>query len=45
MIERRRLHVHVYTKGRLRSKAYIFDYGAVYDQNGRGREEDYGECW
>jgi hypothetical protein len=35
MIVEKRLHVRVYTKGRLHAKAYIFDYGEVYDQNGR----------
>jgi superfamily II DNA or RNA helicase len=35
LIEERRLQVRVYTKGRLHAKAYIFDYGAVYDQNGK----------
>jgi hypothetical protein len=34
MIEEKRLHVRVYTKGRLHAKAYIFDYGEVYNQNG-----------
>src|SRR5690348_9300588 len=27
MIEEKRLHVRVYTKGRMHAKAYIFDYG------------------
>ena len=31
MIEEKRLKVRVYTKGRLHAKAYIFDYGKVYD--------------
>lgn len=35
MIEEGRLHVRVYTKGRLHAKAYIFDYGPIYDQNGK----------
>ncbi len=35
MIEEKRLHVRVYTKGRLHAKAYIFDYGKVYDENGK----------
>ena len=35
MIEEKRLHVRVYTRGRLHAKAYIFDYGEVFDQNGR----------
>ena len=35
MIEEKRLHVRVYTKGTLHAKAYIFDYGAVFDNKGR----------
>jgi len=35
MIEEKRLKVRVYTKGRLHAKAYIFDYGAVFDGNGK----------
>lgn len=35
MIEDKRLKVKVYTKGRLHAKAYIFDYGAVYDGAGK----------
>src|SRR5439155_13324898 len=31
MIEEKRIKVRVYTKGRLHAKAYIFDYGDVYD--------------
>ncbi len=31
MIEEKRVKVKVYTKGRLHAKAYIFDYGDVYD--------------
>ncbi len=34
MIKEERLKVRVYTKGRLHSKAYIFDYGTVYDASG-----------
>ncbi len=34
MIEEKRLKVRVYTRGRLHAKAYICDYGAVYDGNG-----------
>lgn len=34
MIEEGRLKVRVYTKGRLHAKAYIFDYGPVYDAAG-----------
>lgn len=32
MIEEKRLHVRVYTKGTLHAKAYIFNYGIIYDQ-------------
>jgi superfamily II DNA/RNA helicase/HKD family nuclease len=35
MIEEKRLQVKVYTKGTLHAKAYIFDYGKVYDDKGR----------
>jgi len=35
MIEDKRLKVRVYTKGRLHAKAYIFDYGAVFNGNGK----------
>lgn len=35
MIEEGRLQVKVYTKGVLHAKAYIFDYGKVFDANGR----------
>lgn len=35
MIEEKRLEVKVYTKGILHAKAYIFDYGKVYDDRGR----------
>lgn len=35
MIEEKRLQVRVYTKGRLHAKAYIFDYGTVYNQLGQ----------
>ncbi len=38
MIEEKRLHVRVYTKGTLHAKAYIFDYGTVYDHKGRALE-------
>ncbi len=34
LIEQGRLQVRVYTKGRLHAKAYIFDYGLVYDAQG-----------
>ncbi len=35
MIEDKRLKVKVYTKGRLHAKAYIFDYGTVFDGTGK----------
>lgn len=35
MIEEKRLKVRVYTKGRMHAKAYIFDYGTVFDGAGR----------
>lgn len=35
MIEEKRLQVRVYTKGTLHAKAYIFDYGQIYDDKGR----------
>lgn len=35
MAESGRLKTRVYTKGRLHSKAYIFDYGPIYDQAGK----------
>lgn len=35
MIEEGRVKVRVYTKGRLHAKAYIFDYGLVFDKNQR----------
>ena len=38
MIEEKRLHVKVYTKGTLHAKAYIFDYGTIYDDKGRALE-------
>ena len=38
MTEEKRLKVRVYTKGRLHAKAYIFDYGPVFD--GRGKPVD-----
>jgi len=31
LIEEKRLKVRVYTKGRMHAKAYVFDYGDVYD--------------
>ena len=35
MIEDKRLKVKIYTKGRLHAKAYIFDYGTVFDSTGK----------
>ncbi len=35
MIEDKRLKVSVYTKGRLHAKAYIFDYGVIFDSSGK----------
>src|SRR4030042_2731419 len=35
MIEDKRLKVKVYTKGRLHAKAYIFDYGTLFDSHGQ----------
>ncbi len=35
LIEEGRLQVRVYTRGRLHAKAYIFDYGPIYDAAGR----------
>ena len=35
MIEEKKLKVRVYTKGRMHAKAYIFDYGKVFDKSGK----------
>ncbi|MBI2889874.1 MAG: helicase [Nitrospirae bacterium] len=35
MIQEKRMQVRVYTKGRLHSKAYICDYGEVFDKGGK----------
>ena len=35
MVEEKRLKVKIYTKGRLHAKAYIFDYGKVFDKGGK----------
>jgi len=35
MIEEARLKVRVYTKGRLHAKAYIFNYGLMFDADGK----------
>jgi len=40
MIEEGRLKVRVYTRGRLHAKAYIFDYGTVFDNKGRPVERE-----
>ncbi len=40
MIEEKRLKVRVYTRGRLHAKAYIFDYGIVYDGKGKPVERE-----
>lgn len=40
LIEEKRLKVRVYTKGRLHAKAYIFDYGKVYDRDGKPIERE-----
>jgi hypothetical protein len=34
LIQEKQLKVRVYTKGRLHAKAYVFDYGPVYDLSG-----------
>lgn len=40
MIEEKRLKVKVYTKGRMHAKAYIFDYGQVFDRKGKSVERE-----
>ena len=35
LVDEGRLETRVYTKGRLHAKAYIFDYGEVFDQQGK----------
>lgn len=35
MIEEKRVKVRVYTKGRMHAKAYIFDYGTIFDRKGK----------
>lgn len=35
LIEEQRLKVRVYTKGRMHAKAYIFDYGQIFDASGK----------
>jgi len=38
LIEEQRLKVRVYTKGRMHAKAYIFDYGNIFDAAGKPME-------
>lgn len=38
LIEAERLTVRVYTKGRMHAKAYIFDYGGIFDASGKVME-------
>ncbi len=38
LIEEKRLEVRVYTKGRLHAKAYVFDYGPLFDEGGKSVE-------
>jgi len=38
MIEEKQLKVRVYTRGRMHAKAYIFDYGKVFDSAGKPLE-------
>lgn len=38
LIEEKRLRVRIYTKGRLHAKAYIFDYGKIFDSQGKAIE-------
>lgn len=38
LIEEQRLKVRVYTKGRMHAKAYIFDYGSIFDATGKPME-------
>lgn len=40
LIEEKRLKVRVYTKGRMHAKAYIFNYGPVYDLFGQVKERE-----
>jgi superfamily II DNA/RNA helicase len=40
LIEEKKLKVKVYTKGRLHAKAYIFDYGKIYNQEGKSIERE-----
>ena len=38
LLKENRLHIRLYTKGRLHAKAYIFDYGTVYGPDGKPLE-------
>ncbi len=38
LIEEKRMKVRVFTKGRLHAKAYIFDYGKVFDERGKSMD-------
>ena len=40
MIEEKRVKVRISTKGRLHAKAYIFDYGPVYDLYGKVKDRE-----
>lgn len=40
MIEEKRLKVRIYTKGRMHAKAYIVDYGPVFDLFGKVKERE-----
>lgn len=40
LIEAKRVRVRIYTKGRLHAKAYIFDYGPIYDLFGKVKERE-----
>src|ERR1700722_9034922 len=40
LIEEKRVKVRIYTKGRMHAKAYIFDYGPIYDLFGKTKERE-----
>jgi superfamily II DNA or RNA helicase len=40
LIEEKRLRVRIYTKGRLHAKAYIFNYGPIYDLYGKVKDRE-----
>jgi hypothetical protein len=42
MIQEKRVRVRIYTKGRMHAKAYIFDYGSVYDSHGTVKDGEEG---